>query len=215
MAFGSMSTPRGDGVGSVPSPRHGPILIVHGSEHSRFGRGFEPQPILWGGPWYGDYGLAGTAPPQPAVVIVQAPPSPSAPPEEASPARPLFIEWRGDRFVRFGGTSKSTDPQLDYSESAAVKPAASTPTDNSSSPVLARQPSPVVLVYRDGHREQLAGYTIASGVIYARGDYWTDGYWVKSILVAALDLPATYQANLNRGVNFVLPSAPNEVVVGP
>jgi hypothetical protein len=38
---------------------------------------------------------------------------------------------------------------------------------------------------------------------------------VKSILVAALDLPATYQANLNRGVNFVLPSAPNEVVVGP
>ena len=51
--------------------------------------------------------------------------------------------------------------------------------------------TPVVLVYRDGHREQIREYSIANGTIYARGDYWNDGYWSKKIQLTALDLPAS------------------------
>ena len=71
---------------------------------------------------------------------------------------------------------------------------------------------PAVLVYRDGHREEIADYTIADGVIYVRANYWQNGYWTKHIPLAALDPPATMQANQQRGVKFMLPSAPNVVI---
>ena len=54
-----------------------------------------------------------------------------------------------------------------------------------------------------------------SGVIYARGDYWTNGSWSKQIPVSQLDLPATFKANQERGVTFRLPAAPNEVITRP
>jgi hypothetical protein len=195
--------------GGISSSHGVAVAGFHPSPYARFGRGFARQPIFLGWPWFSDYEPAVTAAPQPAVFLVENPP-PTAPAEDASPVRPLLIEWRGDRFVRFGGASKATD-QPDYAETGTVK----LPPAAAEHPVPPPPASQAVLVYRDGHQERLAGYTITSGVLYARGDYWTDGYWVKSIRVAALDLPATVQANLGRGVHFVLPSAPNEVVVGP
>ena len=71
---------------------------------------------------------------------------------------------------------------------------------------------PAVLIFRDGHSEEVRDYTIADGIIYARGDYYTDGYWNKKIDLATLDLAQTQQANSARNVNFTLPSSPNEVI---
>jgi hypothetical protein len=79
----------------------------------------------------------------------------------------------------------------------------------------ARSPAPAVVVYRDGHREDVRAYAIADGVLYAGGDYYADGYWNKKIELSSLNLPATVKSNEERGVKFTLPSAPNEVVTRP
>jgi hypothetical protein len=71
------------------------------------------------------------------------------------------------------------------------------------------------LVFRDGHKEEVRDYSIADGVLYARGDFYTDGYWNKNISLSSLDVAQTLQANAERGVKFVLPSAPNEVITRP
>ena len=77
---------------------------------------------------------------------------------------------------------------------------------------MAAELPPAVLVYRDGHREEVADYAIANGVIYVRANYWQNGYWTKHIPLAALDPAATMQDNQQRGVKFMLPSAPNVVI---
>ena len=74
---------------------------------------------------------------------------------------------------------------------------------------------PAVLIFHDGHREEVRDYTIADGTLYARGDYYTDGYWNKKIDLASLNVPQTLQANADRNVKFVLPSSPNEVITRP
>jgi hypothetical protein len=79
--------------------------------------------------------------------------------------------------------------------------------------------SPTVLVYRDGHREEVADYAIVGRIMYA---HRSDGagesdasYGMKNIQLSALDIPATMRANRENGLNFALPSAPNEVVTRP
>ena len=52
-------------------------------------------------------------------------------------------------------------------------------------------------------------------MLYARGDFYTDGYWNKKIDLATLNVNQTLQANADRSVNFVLPSSPNEVITRP
>ena len=74
---------------------------------------------------------------------------------------------------------------------------------------------PVSLIFRDGHSEQVRDYSIVGGVMYARGNYYSDGYWNKTIELAALNLPETLKSNQSRGVRFILPSAANEVVTRP
>src|SRR6266566_2156961 len=34
---------------------------------------------------------------------------------------------------------------------------------------------PAVLIYRDGHSEEISSYSIIGRVIYAKSDYWTNG----------------------------------------
>ena len=83
------------------------------------------------------------------------------------------------------------------------RPAAAPPANNV---------APVVLIYRDGHSEQVRDYTIADGTLYAQGDFYIDGYWNKQIALATLDIPKTLQTNSAQGVTFTLPSSPNEVI---
>ena len=51
--------------------------------------------------------------------------------------------------------------------------------------------------------------------MYAKADYYNSGSWNRKIELSTLNLPETVQINQTHGLNFQLPSAPNEVIVGP
>jgi hypothetical protein len=117
--------------------------------------------------------------------------------------QPLMIELQNGRYVRVSGTPTNGEPlSLDNKKPPAASTAASTLP-------------PALLIFRDGHIEQVRDYTIADGILYARGDYYTDGYWNKKIDLAALNIPQTLKTNATRNVKFVLPASPNEVITRP
>jgi hypothetical protein len=199
----------------------GPTITIPGPPTGvRFGQvgvgHFPGSRLLLGFPYgYADYPAIPAS--EPSVIVVQMP-SPAEPaPAEPRP-EPLLIEWRGDRYVRLGGRSANGTPgpgtavPLDYREPEAVKSTTGRAANAEPAPP---ELTPVVLVYRDGHREQIREYSIANGTIYARGDYWNDGYWTKKIQLVALDLPATAKASQEVGSKFVLPTSPNEVILQP
>jgi len=177
-------------------------------------RGFQRPSILLGNPYfYSDYSSEPVVVEAPAPQIVLLQTAAAEAPTEAKP-EPLLIQWQGDRYVRIDGASKNTAPvPLDYAEGVAEKPTAAKQAGDSQP--LPPELQPVVLVYRDAHREEIREYTIADGIIYAQGDYWTDGYWTKKIQLTALNLPATKEASQENGAKFVLPASPNEVVTRP
>ncbi len=168
--------------------------------------------VSFGDPFfYSDYPSQPVIYERPVSPVVVVQPSSTAAPAEVKP-EPLMIEWQGDKYVRYGGQRESAK-SLDYSDSAS----------NGSSTRAQLHPAqtahvdlpPVVLVYPDGHREQVSDYVIANGNLYARGDYWRDGFWEKTIQLSALDIPATLRTNSQSGANFVLPTGPNEVITRP
>ena len=183
---------------------HGVNVSFGGRPFSHsYGRGA----IFLGDPFYADYPVAPvTIPPQ--YVVTQPTTTIDAAPEPKS--EPLMIELQGNRYVRFGGTQQSTDRGIN-----------SAPDYEASNSALAAQRpartelAPTVLIFRDGHREQIPEYAIVGSTLYATGNYWQSGQWTKNIQLSALDIPATIQANRASGVNFMLPSAPNEVVTRP
>lgn len=147
----------------------------------------------------------------------------SAPPQVITPqsrvdspqemkSEPLLIELRGNRYVRFGGGQKSAQREItappDYAGETTTKSSASTGA-------ITHELPPAVLVYRDGRHEEVSDYAIVGAVMYARGDYWRNGYGTKSIQLSALNIPATIKINQENGVRFSLPAAPNEVVTRP
>jgi hypothetical protein len=144
----------------------------------------------------------------PQVVAVQPASAGVAP--RRNRIAPLLIEWQGDRYVRFRGAAvkdeSGTAAYPDYAEPTATRPAGSPRRS------ALKDESPTVLVYRDGHREEIPDYAIADGVIYVRGIDWQNGAWTKHIPVSALDAAATVEANQERGVRFMLPSASNVVI---
>jgi hypothetical protein len=182
----------------------------HGARHFARG-GFLGSPFL-----YPDYDthepyFVEEAPPQ--VVLVR-PAAMDDSPTKPKPA-PLLIEWQGDRYVRFGGAqeteARATSTHPDYVEPRITKPPM--PAKQKEGASLAAQELPrAVLVYRDGHREEISDYAIADGVIYLQSAYWQNGYSTKSIPLSALDPVATMQANLQRDAKFMLPSASNVVI---
>src|ERR1700678_920477 len=143
----------------------------------------------------------------------------SAPPFESpdpSPSQPLMIELQNGRYVRVNSAAADGDALSLASNNAAslTPPSPAQPpliAATSPAPVL----TPVILIFRDGHNEEVRDYTIADGFLYARGDYYTDGYWNKKIDLSSLNLTETVQENAGRDVKFVLPSSPNEVVTRP
>jgi hypothetical protein len=146
--------------------------------------------------FYSDYGPESVAPaPAPPLVVEKV-----LQPER--PLEPLLIEWQGDRFVRYGETQKAESP--DYAEVASARVPGS---------ASGHDLPPAVLVYRDGHREEVSDYVITRGVLYARGNGYSQAS--RNIQLSALDLSATFQANQNSGVRFVLPERSNDVVTRP
>ncbi|HYA25775.1 MAG TPA: hypothetical protein VEF05_16545 [Terriglobales bacterium] len=171
------------------------------------GRGFGRSLVFFGDPFLdADYVSRPYESPSPPIVIVQPNTAAATPAEPKS--EPLLIEWQGDRYVRFSGQHGSAaNGALDYSHAGESPPA-----QVRSSPA---ELPPAVLVYRDGHREAVSDYVIASGNLYARGDYYRDGFWTKTVQLSTLDIPATLAVNSASGVKFVLPSGPYEVVTRP
>jgi hypothetical protein len=132
-------------------------------------------------------------------------------------AAPLMIELQGGKYVHVNGSpvdGEALPLNLGSTDIPAPKLSGRTST---AAPVAqeARRELPAVLIFRDGHSEEVRDYAIAEGKLYARGDYYTDGYWNKTIDLASLNVPQTLQENLSRNVKFVLPSSPNEVVTRP
>lgn len=179
--------------------------------HSRI-----PSSFFLGAPFWSD-----ASPPyqtSPSVIVVQSPPQAAAVPsttsEEPKSAPPLLIEWQGDRYVRRTAVTAANarSGQPDYVAEASLRPTAKRRSVVTPAP---SEPPPATFIFRDGHHEESSDYSIISGVIYVRGDYWTSGFWAKQIPLSQLDLPATFQANQERGVKFRLPSAPNVVITRP
>ena len=89
----------------------------------------------------------------------------------------------------------------EYPQPEAVGPAdsaAAAPQQHDDRPV-----APTVLVFRDGHKQEVSNYAIMGQVVYVFDDH------AKKIALADLDVPATIKANDDRGLEFKLPpSAP-------
>lgn len=163
---------------------------------------------------YNDYGdesepPAAGVPASPLVVVqgAQQPVQASTPP----PPEPLLLELRGDQWVRVNFAAQAAS-QGQSGGGASAGSAAPGPTVPEAAKPPAELP-PVVLVFRDGHQEQVESYMIFGNALYTKGDYWTTGSWTRQIQIAQLDLPATLKLNHERGVKFSLPSGPDEVVL--
>jgi hypothetical protein len=168
-----------------------------GGFHSgRGASGGRSNVIFLGEPW-----LDGSNSAQPGTTYIVLPPQTTAakPAEEAKPINPLLIELRGGQFVRVGSDAATTVAKI---ESPAVP---RKPVDN----------NPVVLIFRDGHRENVMDYSIIGGHLYTSANYFQSGSWMRTIDLAALNLPATVDFNRQTGVSFLLPSGPNVVVTRP
>ncbi len=195
-------------VGGVPG-RGFRVDFGHGRVEHRFSR----QPIFIGDPfWYSDYDSRPVyEAAAPEVVVVQ----PSAAPAQTAasvPPEPVVIEWQGDHFVRMTLTEASSRQRgpADYSEKSAPHLSAHKP--------VAQPPQelpPAVLVFRDGHKEEVSSYTIMGQTMFAKSDYWTTGTWNKKIQLTDLDVPATVALNHQRGLKFALPTSASEVVIRP
>ncbi|HET7442103.1 MAG TPA: hypothetical protein VFJ47_12435 [Terriglobales bacterium] len=207
-------------IAPTGTAHHGVNITIGAPQRPSHHRPFAPGFFL-GAPWgYFDSGSEQA----PQVIVLQQP-AVSAPQivEQAPPSiMPLLIELQDGRYVRYRSDPQGadTDANTRSVRGAQIKPETSTKPalDASTAELL-----PVVLLFRDGHREQVDSYAIFSGAIQinatystaASSAYWANGSWARSIPLAALDLPATLQLNRERGVKFVLPAGPNEVVTRP
>jgi hypothetical protein len=235
---------RGTGAGArgAGAARFAGSGVGAGGAHVHRERSFGRGSLLLPYPYYSDYEYDSQEPAPPQVVMVPAAaPVQTAP---ATPLEPLLIEWQGDHFERMTLTQKASaagQHSPDYSEksysdkslasspvaypsaraaaaagssSSSLTPRSLTPRKTAAPPATRELP-PAVLVFRDGRTEEVSDYTIMSGTIYSKADYWSSGSWTRKIQIADLDVPATLKQNQERGLSFVLPSGPNEVVMRP
>lgn len=198
------------GVG-FGSGRNGSPFLNRGSFNRRrsdFGAYFWGDPFLW----YGDEQM-----PQepyeehgPPVLMMRPDTSPQA------KLSPLLIELEGDRYVRHGGVAQLAQGQGSREPRTTPAPAMDFPAKDYSGTAPSSKLAPTMLIFRDGHREQVPDYAIVGRVLYAHNDFDGEpGYGLKDIQLSELDIPATIRANRENGVSFALPSGPNEVVTRP
>ena len=166
---------------------------------------------------------------QPPVILVQtAPAMPdssgyAAQPKnnrEPPPAQPLMIELQNGRYTRLSSTAANGEPLLpEPNHVQPAKPArlnsSHIAASNSITQASALDLPPALLVFRDGHTEEVRDYAIADGFLYARGDYYADGYWNKKIAISTLNVRQTIEANAKHSIKFALPTSPNEVITRP
>jgi hypothetical protein len=135
-----------------------------------------------------------------------------APPAKSSGGMVLQLE--GDHWVRM---TSSGPPQIVGQAVPTPSPASAGSSAKTRVSATAKPPVEVpraVLVFRDGHQEEIGQYRIMGGMISVAADYWSTGSWTRKVPVSDLDVPATLKLNGERGTHFRLPSGPNEVMIG-
>jgi hypothetical protein len=188
--------------------------FVHRRRAHRFfaGSGYAPY-------FYSDYDSDSEEAPPPEIFIVQTaqPPSPAA---TRKPLESLVLELRGDHWVRITNYGQSqTDGESSKPEPERAADLTSTaPGATPRRTQTVEPPSelpPAVLVFRDGHEEEIEKYMIMGATIYTSADYWSSGSWTRKVQIAELNVPQTLKLNQERGARFSLPSGPNEVMIRP
>jgi hypothetical protein len=214
------------GRGGAP-PSHGGAARGRG-HHGR--RGFYGSGFGDYYPFYDDDTDGGGEPP-PAPIVMQAAAPASPAPAQAKASESLVMELRGNHWVRltsYGPQEFGSQPATlqSVSQSPAGQPGshvgpsrlAGRSASGQAPPEETEPPAklpPAVLVFRDGHQEEAAKYTIVGSTIFIKTDYWSSGSWTHEISIAQLDIPATLRANQARGTKFSLPSRPGEVMMRP
>ena len=211
-ARGAFSSAPAGRTGMASPGHHGgrttPVRL-HRSRRSSTGSGFLPY-------FYSDYDSGpetSEAPPQ--TVEPTAQPAPAV-----SVSKPgLVLELQGDHWVRLANYGElqsgeqSSQRALEPGSKPSPVPAANRHPTQAVEPAVALPPA--VLVFRDGHEEEIRKYTIVGATIYTSSDYWSSGSWTRKVQIVDLDVPATLKLNQQRGAKFTLPSGPNEVVMRP
>jgi hypothetical protein len=201
----------GYGYGSLPFPFFGDNFDANDIYSTGYPVSSNPPPFLM-------QALQGLTNPATNSMSSLMTPQPT---QQNSSREPLMLELQNGHYVRVNGPVINGDAEpINFSANSAApkphgKPDKPAP-ENPAPQTTAAAPLPaVVLVFSDGRTEEVRDYTIAQGSLYARGNYYSDGYWNKKIDLATLNIPATLQTNATRSVNFVLPSAPNQVITRP
>jgi len=154
-----------------------------------------------------DFGLNPAYQPAPEVsppqVVAEEPAPTTTPLLPPKPAEgPVLLELQGDNWVRIAADGP---PQV---VGQSYRPA----QEKASSPQTAA--ASALLVFRDGHREEIGKYCIIGGTIHISADYWSTGSWTRTVNILDLDVPATLKLNQEQGTRFRLPSGPYEVMIG-
>lgn len=161
------------------------------------------------GPYfYSDYDYDDGAPEEapPAPRPAKAVPAPEA----RKAADSVVMELRGDHWVRITTTGpvEVTPPPPSPITHGVVLPAFDL------APAAAPLPA-AILIFRDGHQEEAAKYTIVGNAIFLKGDYYATGSWTRKVLIADVNIPATLKINSERGTKFALPTRSSEVILRP
>jgi hypothetical protein len=227
---------RGAGI-PVPASRGGGAVVVgHAApaHESRMGMGRPMRRArgYYAGAGYGGYGYAPYADSDVLYAsdfdptyepmseemgpqVVSREPSPAAvlaPPAKSSGGMVLQLE--GDHWVRM---TSSGPPQIVSQTVQTSSPASAGSSAKTRVSAVAKPPVETpraVLVFRDGHQEEIGQYRIMGGMISVAADYWSTGSWTRKVPVSDLDVPATLKVNGERGTHFRLPSGPNEMMIG-
>jgi len=200
----SLAQRRGNFQG-FPFPRSGPR---NGSPFNHYPPEF-PGAFILADPffWYGDYPPPPPAPESAPVPMVLRGIVDTQPQAKLSP---LMIELEGDRYVRHGGTAQSPP-----GETSSGPRTLAAPVQDSAFNVQSAQLASTVLIFHDGHREEITDYVMVGRVLYANGESEVDaGAGMRTIQLSALDIFGTIRANRENGVRFRVPG-PNEVITRP
>jgi hypothetical protein len=188
----------------LAAPAHRNSIAISGLGEGFHRRGFRHSGFFNGPYWYPGfypdyypdfYDSHEYQPPPPAPA-----PEPVAAPQQQPLPAPALLELQGDQWVKVTSFTTAQSP---------LSTRAAQPTS------LVQEMPPTILVFRDGHNEELTSYSIIGDSIYTKSDYWTSGTWTRTIQIADLDISSTLKQNQRRGVKFELPAGPNEVMIRP